>query len=67
MTAGRFRYACFTLPGDSDEYERLMQLILIDDPGHHRIVYESGGWTKTGDHIVDVSYIEETDEESERY
>lgn len=50
-------------------YEELMQSILIDEPRRFHVVRESEGFTKTGDHIVTLTYIEEVDDpgEEDRY
>ena len=46
-------------------YEELMQRALVDTPDRVEIVHKSEGWTKEGDHMISVEYIE--DERQEKY
>jgi len=63
----RFRYQLFILPVDSEAYEALMQQMLVDDKDHFEIVSENSHWTKEGEHMVAVSYLEKTDEEQDLF
>jgi hypothetical protein len=62
-----FRYRLFTLPFDSEAYEALMQQILVDDKERFQLVSENSHWTKEGEHMVAVSYLEKEESEQDLY
>lgn len=63
-----FRYRCFDLssPDDHAAYEQLMQRLWVDEHGTY-LISESDHWTKTGEHVVGVRYLEEDAPGPERY
>jgi hypothetical protein len=67
-----FHYRDFNLstPDEQVAYERLMQAARVDRPQDFEIIAEAGTWTKAGEHMVAVSYVENEPEdgaEAERY
>ena len=62
--ASTFHCQDYNLNYDRDVYEAQMQLMLITDPRGHRILHQSHSFTKTGEHVVSVSWIEEDEDDS---
>jgi len=58
MRNGTFRCREFTIGDYTETYEELMQEILVDRPRDFRLVSRNSTWTKDGDHIIFVEYIE---------
>jgi hypothetical protein len=63
----RFHYVEFCLSDDDGRaaYEALMQAMKVDEPSNYELVSETGTWTKDGQHMVSITYIES--EPGERY
>jgi len=59
--SARFKHDEFNLEelSDVERYEKLMQYLLVDNGG--QIVHRSENWTKEGDHIVCIDYIDSDD------
>lgn len=60
---------CITREDDKAEFEAIKQAALIDDDGRYEILSEEGYWTRDGDRMVSLAWIENEnpDEQEERY
>ena len=67
MATRNFRYQsfCLSYPDEKEAYILLMQDMKVDNPQNHEILSETGGWTKDGHRMVDVSYIETDPEQGD--
>ena len=63
------RVFCVTRADDRQEYEEIKQAALVDDDGRYEILDEEGYWTRDGDRMVSMSWIENDNpgEQEERY
>ena len=68
---GRFQTLILYLTNDSDRerYESIVQSAKVDGSGRYKIVDEEGHWTKEGDRVVALKFIEYDDpeEKPDRY
>lgn len=68
----RFHYRNFNLsmPDEQVAYEQLMQAAKVDRPQDFEIVSEASSWTKAGEHMFALTYVENepaTVDDAERY
>lgn len=57
----RYHYAEFCISHDCgrEAYELFMQQAIVDEPGRFDVINKTQGWTKDGEHMVGVEYVED--------
>ena len=60
---------CVTREDDRGEYEDIKQAALVDDDGRYEILSEEGYWTRDGDRMISMSWIEtmNPEEQADRF
>jgi hypothetical protein len=61
------RIFCLTHPSDRDEYEAIKQDVEVDGGKRYRVLSQVGSWTREGDYMVALEYIEIGSQAPERY
>jgi hypothetical protein len=65
--AFRVRVFCLTHPSDRGEYEEIKQDAEVDGGKRFRVLSQVGSWTRDGDYMVAMEYVELSGQEPERY
>ena len=61
------RVFCLTHPSDRQEYEEIRQDTEVDGGRKYRVLAQAGSWTRDGDYMVALEYVEIGDAAPERY
>jgi len=65
--AFRTRVFCLTHPSDRADYEEIKQDVEVDGGRRFRVLSQAGSWTRDGDYMVALEYIEIGSEAPERF
>lgn len=65
--AFRVRVFCLTHPSDREEYEDIKQDVEVNGGKRFRVLTQAGSWTRDGDYLVALEYVELGGTAPERY